>query len=164
MRDTVSNFVMERFGNFVPALIRYTRGPDRVFEYASLFLSHYSSRKRKHGQRPTILSKPKRWISSVSFESLDDDEQKGLRISLVAARLTVQGRIHLFDSAQGSFEGSDHLLTIRQLLRHLRQQLCRSVGIDGQRYEPSQVLLSEVIPILIFHPGLEHRDGSATEI
>ena len=83
LRDIASYLLMDISGNNVQALIRYAQGPERVFDYASVFSSHHSSRKRKHGQQPTILSKPKRWIPSDSCESLADFPRHTITISKV---------------------------------------------------------------------------------
>lgn len=57
--------------DFIPAIIRYTHGPERSFEYASVFPDSCISTKREFSKgKPEVASKLKRWISSKEFESL----------------------------------------------------------------------------------------------
>ena len=70
LRDTAKTLSMKKSGVLIPAIIRYTRGPQSIFEYASTMSYRRSSKKRKHGQLSEGSQNFKCWISSNCIEVL----------------------------------------------------------------------------------------------
>ena len=103
-------------------MLRVQRG---FFDYASVFSSHHSSRKRKHRQQPTKLPKHKRWISTDSFESLAEHPRNTITISKVndgtsrREKLAVIGE-EILDREEAGISSKDEF-TLQDLREGFRQ-------------------------------------------